>query len=53
MKIEGRNRMAQFQVFTDEQISLLNGKLNPGSVKTRKGSGGTTLAYIEGHTAID
>lgn len=43
----------QYQVFNDEQLAQLNGKLNPGSVKTRKGSGGTTLAYIEGHTAID
>ncbi len=42
----------QYQVFTDEQVAQLNGKLDPRSVKQRKGSGGTVLNYIEGHSAI-
>ncbi len=42
----------QYQVFSEEQTTQLNGKLDPRCVKTRKGSGNTTLAYIEGHTAI-
>lgn len=40
-------------VFSDEQKDLLDQKLNPKLVSTRKGSGNTTLKYIEGHDAID
>ncbi len=42
----------QYQVFTDEQVAQLNGKLDPRSVKQCKGSGNTVLSYIEGHSAI-
>jgi hypothetical protein len=41
------------QIFTDEQIAMLNKKLDPRLVSERSGGGNTKLEYLKGHTAID
>jgi hypothetical protein len=43
----------QAEYYSDEQLSELKKALDPRLVSTRKGGGNRTLAYIEGHDAID
>ena len=39
-------------MFTDDQKSLLEAKLDPGNVKSRKGANGATVSYVEGWYVI-
>lgn len=40
-------------VFTADQLANLKQDLNPKLISTRKGSSGSKLQYIQGHSAID